>query len=76
MLSMVPAKMMSEHAGQRINRRGLKRTYPGMTRSTAAQVDAQITQLCDHRGLGRNFLAIAPNGGYCPAVVDEADHGA
>jgi len=26
-------------------------------------VDAQITQLCDHRGLGRHFLAIAPNGG-------------
>jgi len=35
-----------------------------MTRSTAVLVDAQITQLCDHRGLGRHFLAIAPNGGY------------
>jgi hypothetical protein len=22
-------------------------------------VDAQITQLCDHRGLGRNILAVA-----------------
>ena len=35
-----------------------------MTRSTAVLVDAQITQLCDHRGLRRHFLAIAPNGGY------------
>jgi hypothetical protein len=34
-----------------------------MTRSTAVLVDAQITQLYDHRGLGRHFLAIAPNGG-------------
>ena len=25
--------------------------------------DAQITQLCDHRGLGRHFLAIVPDGG-------------
>src|SRR6266516_3000743 len=34
-----------------------------MTRSTAVLVDEQITQLCDHRGLGHHFLAIAPNGG-------------
>jgi hypothetical protein len=26
-------------------------------------VDAQITQLCDHRGPGRHFPAITPNGG-------------
>jgi hypothetical protein len=26
-------------------------------------MDAQITQLCNHRGLGRNFLAIAHIGG-------------
>jgi hypothetical protein len=32
-----------------------------MTRSTAVLADAQITQLCDHRGPGRHFLAIAPN---------------
>jgi hypothetical protein len=31
-----------------------------MTGSTAVLADAQITQLCDHRGLGRHFLAIAP----------------
>jgi hypothetical protein len=40
-----------------------------MTRSTAVLVDAQITQLCDHRGLGRHFLAIAPNGGYFEVVT-------
>ena len=34
-----------------------------MTGSTAVLADAQITQLCDHRGLGRHFLAIVPNGG-------------
>jgi len=26
-------------------------------------VDAHITQLCDHRGLGRHYPAIATNGG-------------
>jgi hypothetical protein len=35
-------------------------------------VDAQITQLCDHRGLGRHFLAIAPNGGYLKSSADNA----
>jgi hypothetical protein len=39
-----------------------------MTGSTAVLADAQITQLCDHHGLGRHFLAIAPNGGYARAV--------
>jgi hypothetical protein len=34
-----------------------------MTGSTAVLADAQITQLCDYRGLGRHFLAIVPNGG-------------
>jgi hypothetical protein len=32
-----------------------------MTRPAAVLVDAQIIQLCDHLGLGRHFLAIAPN---------------
>src|SRR6266487_4242911 len=35
-----------------------------MTRTTAVLAGAQITQLCDHRGPGRHFPAIAPNGGY------------
>ena len=63
MLNTVLAKMMSEHAGQRINRRGLKRTNPGTTRSTTILPDAQITQPCDHRGPGHHFPAISPNGG-------------
>jgi hypothetical protein len=37
-------------------------------------VDAQITQLCDHRGLGRHFLAIAPNGGYVCGWPRRLDH--
>jgi len=61
MLNTVLAKMMSKHAGQRKKQAPSKPTYPGMTRSTAVLVDAQIIQLCDHRGLGRHFLAIAPN---------------
>ena len=34
-----------------------------MTRSTTVLACAQITQLCDGRGPGRHFPAIAPNGG-------------
>jgi hypothetical protein len=63
MLNTVLAKMMSQHVGQRINRRGLNAPIPGMTRSTAVRADAQITQLCDHRRLGRHLLPITPNGG-------------
>jgi len=40
-----------------------------MIRSTAVLVDAQITQLCDHRGPGRHFPAIAPNGGSMRALL-------
>ncbi len=51
-----------------------------MTRSTAVLVDARITQLCDHRGLGRHFLAIAPKAdiGLPPVEADgdAADWGA
>jgi hypothetical protein len=54
---------MSQHTGQRIKQARSKRTYPGMTRSTTVLAGAQITQLCDHRGPGRHFPAIAPNGG-------------
>jgi hypothetical protein len=31
-----------------------------MTKTTTVLVDVQITQLCDHHGLGRHFPAIAP----------------
>jgi hypothetical protein len=37
----------------------------------AVLVGAQITQLCDHRELGRHFLAIAPNGGSCVTAADQ-----
>jgi hypothetical protein len=40
-----------------------------MTRSTAVLVDVQITQLRDHSGLGRHFLAIAANSGLPPGVA-------
>jgi len=51
-----------------------------MTRSTTVLAGAQITQLCDHRGPGRHFPAIAPNGGpgrifariWHDLVVDQA----
>ena len=33
-------------------------------------VDAQITQLCDYRGPGRHFPAIAPNGGSVYVLLD------
>jgi hypothetical protein len=36
---------------------------PDIPAGTPVPVDAQITQLCDHRGPGHHFLAIAPNGG-------------
>ena len=42
-----------------------------MTRSTSVLADAQITQPCDHRGLGRHFLAIAPNSGYLRAAAGQ-----
>jgi len=45
-----------------------------MTGSTAVLADAQITQLCDHRGLGRHFLAIVPNGGYACAPSHVGSH--
>ncbi|MGH7735761.1 MAG: hypothetical protein ACREOE_19215 [Gemmatimonadales bacterium] len=44
-----------------------------MTTSTAMLVDAQITQLCDHRGLGRHLLAIAPDGGDARGGEGAAD---
>jgi hypothetical protein len=47
-----------------------------MTGSTAVLADAQITQLCDHRGLGRHFLAIVPNGGSVRVLRDVLCHSA
>jgi hypothetical protein len=43
-----------------------------MTRTTTVLAGAQITQLCDHRGPGRHFPAIAPNGGYLKSSADNA----
>ena len=37
-------------------------------------VDAQIIQLCDHRGLGRHFLAIAPDSGYACGYLRSVYH--
>jgi hypothetical protein len=60
--------MMSEHAGQRINSRGLNALIPARPGRRPYCRTSQITQLCDHRGPGRQFPAIPPNDGYLAQI--------